>query len=658
MNTKTLALAVGMIGAATFAAEKEVTELPTIIVEASRIDSSAAEMPANVQVITREEIAASGATDVTSLLEKKSTALHVHGLGGTNPALKQVSMGGYGENGFGRVAILIDGERINNPDMMAPNLAQIPLGAIERIEVLTGSQAVLHGDGASAGMINIITIPDDSDEGLHGHIEAHGGSWNTIGASAGIRGGLEEGLFRYWANGGWDHSDGYRANSGYDIYNLNGGIKQGWGNGSYLRVSAFHSDAEYELPGSLSREEWKSHPTLSHAWNDDDYYRRISYGLNTTLNAKINEENTFRIIATASHRTMRSRTTSYYYGFTYPWLVQYDLYSYELTPEWINSTEIFGLENELLLGATYRYDRNHARSGDYSWTKYEMNRQTMGFFAQDTLHLTEELAIQVGGRYERAFLDGKKYVYGADNNNVHLYAADAALLYTPIEDLKTYVRFSRHFRTPFIDENSGKILNPETGFTADVGADYTFAKEFKIGGNLYYSKLKHEIFYNPLLGWGTNVNSPDDTVREGFNTHIGWERKKLAGVMLAYSYTRAEFEEGDYKDNKIPLVPTSTVSLTGRVWLWDDLYVFGGYRFVSEQFCISDFSNTAPKIPSYGIFHLGAEYAPSCAYVKGLKLGFTIDNLFDKNYCDYATYGTDYYPAAGRSYMFRVGFEF
>ena len=45
--------------------------------------------------------------------------------------------------------------------MNAPNLAQIGLGAIERIEILQGSQNVLHGDVGSAGMINIVTDPND-----------------------------------------------------------------------------------------------------------------------------------------------------------------------------------------------------------------------------------------------------------------------------------------------------------------------------------------------------------------------------------------------------------------------------------------------------------------------------------------------------------------
>ena len=44
--------------------------------------------------------------------------------------------------------------------------------------------------------------------------------------------------------------------------------------------------------------------------------------------------------------------------------------------------------------------------------------------------------------------------------------------------------------------------------------------------------------------------------------------------------------------------------------------------------------------------------------IEGFKFSVTVDNLFDKEYCDYATYGTDWYPAAGRSFMFTVRYEF
>ena len=62
--------------------------------------------------------------------------------------------------------------------------------------------------------------------------------------------------------------------------------------------------------------------------------------------------------------------------------------------------------------------------------------------------------------------------------------------------------------------------------------------------------------------------------------------------------------------------------------------------------------------PSIGLFHVGVQYSPTCFGLDGLTLAFTVDNLFDKNYCDYSTYGTAYWPGAGRCYMFTVRYEF
>ena len=55
---------------------------------------------------------------------------------------------------------------------------------------------------------------------------------------------------------------------------------------------------------------------------------------------------------------------------------------------------------------------------------------------------------------------------------------------------------------------------------------------------------------------------------------------------------------------------------------------------------------------------VGVQYSPTCFGLDGLTLAFTVDNLFDKNYCDYSTYGTAYWPGAGRSYMFTIRYEF
>ena len=653
-------------GASAPAAELDSTtnDLGRIIVEASRLGKSPSDLPQNVQVIPAADIVRSGARDVADLISKAAPSVSLNRLGGNNPALTQISMGGYGENGYGRVLVLVDGERLNNPDMNAPNLAQISLASVRQVEILSGPQTVLHGDGASAGMINVVTEPTDYERRTS--VEAHVGSWGTAGASLATRGGIEEEGIRYWASGAYDRSDGYRDNSGFDIWNANGGVRKDWANGSWLRVSAFGNHCDYQVPSSLSRQQWKDDPKRS--LYNDDYYRRTTYGMNATLNAQVSDENSLRVKGTASRREMRS----FAYGY---WNYDYAMSSYEVSPQWVNQSDLFSLENEFILGLDFRHDRNDANAwgtsawGGYSSQRGRITRQNMGVFAQDTLHFTDFLALQLGGRYSRFW--GRDTGYNSEmGRNKNEYAYDAALLFKPVEDLKAYVRFSRFFRMPDLDElaYSGGTLDSERGYMADVGADWTFLDEFSLGGNLYCSKLENEIFYNPYFGaLGVNMNSPDDTIREGLNLRLGWEREKVAGVRLAYSLVRAEFDGGQFDGKEVPLVPEQTVSLTGRVWLWDDCFVFGGYRYQTEQWAASDFNNSgayAPsrregRIPGFGLFHVGVQYAPTFAdWARGFKVGFVVDNLFDKNYCDYATYGTSYWPGAGRSYTLTVRYEF
>ena len=138
-----------------------VAELPPVTIEASRLGKTAQEIPAPVQVITRTEIAQSGAKDVVDLLAKKTSSLNLIRTGAGNPALAQVAARGWGENGFGRVLVMVDGQRLNFADMSAPLLSQVDLGSISRVEILQGPQTVLQGDAASAGVINIVTDPAD-----------------------------------------------------------------------------------------------------------------------------------------------------------------------------------------------------------------------------------------------------------------------------------------------------------------------------------------------------------------------------------------------------------------------------------------------------------------------------------------------------------------
>ena len=161
----------------------------------------------------------------------------------------------------------------------------------------------------------------------------------------------------------------------------------------------------------------------------------------------------------------------------------------------------------------------------------------------------------------------------------------------------------------------------------------------------------------------SNENSKWLHRREGIDLAFGWERDKHAGFRFAWSGVNAIKAEGIYKDNWVPGVPRQQLNVDGRVWLWDDFSVSAGYRLVGVRYAISDTPNANGRLSAVSVFRLGCRYEPSFWHLEGLSFAFTCDNLFDESYCDYAvasvTSGKNaYYPAAGRSLLFTVRYEF
>lgn len=641
-------------------ATDEIATLPTVVVEASRLGKSALEMPQFVETVSRGQIADSGARDAVDLISRQ-TGVAVRHLGGNNPALTQVAMRGYGENSFGRVLMVVDGERLNNPDMSAPNLSRIPLAAIDHVEVLHGPQTVLHGDNASAGMVNVVT--DTKNYERKTSLEVFGGSWDTFGTRVGTRGGFEDEMLAYWGAFDWQTSSGYRERSDYDVWNANAGVRKDWSNGSFWRLSTFYSDSEYDLPGGLTKEQWKHHRRLS--TYPDDYARFYTYGLNSTGYGVINDENALKLEFTASQRDARAH---YDYG-DYHYNYESEIYSFGLTPQYIYTGRIGKFDNELTVGGSFRYDQQHGNEryvGSYSaHDKPDRTRWTTGLFVQDEFFILDNLSIVLGARIERAMARNEQADKRARNDNEVAY--EAALNWRPVKESKLFAKWSRFYRNPFLDETPWytnpqgvsvprDILSPERGYSVDVGGDWNFLDDFDVGGALFVSETTHEVFYD--AGRYANVNSDDDVLRQGVELHGGWEKEKVAGIHLRYALTHAKFEEGRYNSKYVPLVPMHQIRLDGRVWLWDECFVRGGYQYMAKQVSCSDFANDYDRIPAYGIFSVGAQYQPTWRYLKGFTFAFDVSNLFDKNYCNYSTYGSSYYPGAGRSYMLSVKYEF
>lgn len=140
-----------------------VRQLDAVEVTGSRLRRTDTETPAPVQVITREDIARSGAAslyDVMQTLPAANAFTSNENDAGRSRGASGVSLRGLGESA---TLILINGRRVASFGFNESfgngtfvDLNQIPIGAIDRIEVLLDGASAVYGSDAVAGVVNVI----------------------------------------------------------------------------------------------------------------------------------------------------------------------------------------------------------------------------------------------------------------------------------------------------------------------------------------------------------------------------------------------------------------------------------------------------------------------------------------------------------------------
>lgn len=164
----------------------------------------------NTEIITADEIAISPARSIDELLQQYA-GIDIRRRG-ANGVQADVSIRG---SSFEQVLILINGIRMND-SQTGHNSLNIPvdLSNVERIEIIKGPAARRFGQNAYAGVINIITRPQQTDGAK---ISAEGGDYATYNLGLNVNLGSEK--FRNLLQINSGASDGYRYNTDYTIRN-------------------------------------------------------------------------------------------------------------------------------------------------------------------------------------------------------------------------------------------------------------------------------------------------------------------------------------------------------------------------------------------------------------------------------------------------------
>ncbi|MFP5484547.1 MAG: TonB-dependent receptor domain-containing protein [Gammaproteobacteria bacterium] len=126
--------------------------LQDMVVTATRTEQPLADLVADVSIVDRETIEASGATGLADVLARLP-GVEISRNGGVGNATSLFVRGA--ETRF--TAVYIDGVRVDSQSTGGAQWEQIPLAQIERIEVLRGPAAAVYGSDAIGGVVQLFT---------------------------------------------------------------------------------------------------------------------------------------------------------------------------------------------------------------------------------------------------------------------------------------------------------------------------------------------------------------------------------------------------------------------------------------------------------------------------------------------------------------------
>jgi outer membrane cobalamin receptor len=157
MSKRTVLVLLALAAVAALCAAQDTSlAVEKIVVTATRIAGTILASPDHITVVSGEELA--GALSAAEALEGVS-GVSVSDNGAVG-AVQSVSLRG---SAAAQVLVLVDGVRLNDSRQGAPDLSQIPVDNIERIEIVRGGTSALYGADAVAGVVNIITKSRSED---------------------------------------------------------------------------------------------------------------------------------------------------------------------------------------------------------------------------------------------------------------------------------------------------------------------------------------------------------------------------------------------------------------------------------------------------------------------------------------------------------------
>lgn len=518
------AVTLGSTGVAWAADAPETGKDETIVITANRLKNTKADTPADVTVITSQQITDRGYRTVTDALEDVPGA-----------RVMQNGVGAYEShimlNGDERVLVMVDGRRFNHSmGTMVKSTFDAhtlpPVDMIERIEVVKGGASTLYGADAVGGVINIIT---KTPEETTGKIRVGYGSWGSQDLGLSVGGKVDKNGIQVAAS---------RNKASYFKYKDTNGDTKKW-------------------PGQSNYTQDNISLKLTHDFTESD-------GLTLNYDYSIMEGNNPYSVNSYSPSQLDKKNNNV--GLRYDWnrdaknsgyLQTYrNYYSYfnqgsmDETDWGIEGQQNFVLSdtNTLVGGLEYRDAKAHNETS-YVGKKGYNNKAV---FLQDQWQFAPTWQLNTGIRYDDHSRSGNRTTGSAAINKKFSKGSNA------------YFSWNQVFRTPTIDDlyyrNIGSYefggytyeygyigkddLKPETGNVYTLGYNFKVDKKTDASVTAFYSNLHNALNwrYDYPYYYAENINREK---KRGLSLTVTHKLNKLWDVDASYTYVKVENDRND-----------------------------------------------------------------------------------------------------------------
>ena len=586
---------VAQSAAVTYAAEQqEEYSLEQVVVTANRVPQTVASTPADVTVVTAEQIEQKGAHNLADALEGV-------------PGVVVARNGGPGEIavpyilGTDRVIVLMDGKRMNIPQGIGSgnggvNLSTILVGDnIEKIEVVRGGNSVLYGADAVGGVINIVTKKGIGKAKTQ--VDIGGGSNSTSKFNISQQG--EENGWHWYVTGMQENTDGQRPLSDYKGKNSTFRLDKDLSKTETLSMNFDYYSSHANTPGNITGT-WV--PTI------EDYLRHnwsIAYS-----DKHVGGEKTIRFYNNEQERT--SVIPTYFSQYLYKNTVRALEYQ---------DSKTVNKRNDITWGGEWR--KETVTTADYG-TNPSRDRSVNAIYLQDRYKINDRTSSIIGMRYDHSDQYGTNWL------------PKVSIIHEIDKKTNYFINWNKVFKAPKFDDlytpynvmwgGGDPNLKPETGWSAETGIKKQLNKESEMTVSLFKRELNNAIKW-VATGTQYNAKNIDHLTDQGATVAFTTRLSPVFVANVGYTYL-------DSRDqNNRQQAPYNNFNMGLNFHQGKFTQTISG-KYVDKSYTYDDSISAVYKTNSYFIWSTNLNYAIS----KNQSVYLNVTNLFNKKYQEIRDY--------------------